>query len=233
MEEEENKQKKTLCHLRITDALDHTVTYMQTHSHPLRNRNLWSKKAVQSEKVLSIHSISVTEVLERPFSSDRTLSRDTLLPSLESNQRSSDLAFTFFPPYLLCSKWWKRRENEGWYHRRRPWKCQAQGIWTALILCGAEPPHHPSRASGSVSTDGAAHNRSVWFSAKPSREALCASVGWAGMNSSAVTLRGKRVVATCWPSTLLQPPEHQDFLTKRWMELSLSGLYENVFVSVC
>lgn len=31
------------------------------------------KEAVQSEKDLSLHSISVTEVLERPFSSDRTL----------------------------------------------------------------------------------------------------------------------------------------------------------------
>lgn len=163
---------------KLTDKLDkqsHMVTYMQTHTHPLRNRNLWSKKAVQSEKDLSIHSISVTEVLERPFSSDRTLSRDTLLPSLESNQRFSDLAFTFFPPYLLCSKWWKRRENKGWYHRRRPCKCQTQGT-TCFIT-------HPEYLEVCRwVTDGAAHDRPIWISAKPSREARCASIGWAGMN---------------------------------------------------
>lgn len=170
------KKKKTQLYFvicKLTDVLDkqsHTVTYMQTHSHPLTNRNLWSKKAVQSEKDLSIHSISVTEVLERPFSSDRTLSRDTLLPSLESNQRFSDLAFTFFPPYLLCSKWWKRRENKGWYHRRHPCKCQAQGMTCFNSVAQSCHITHPEYLEVCRwVTDWAAHNRS-----EPSREgSLC------------------------------------------------------------
>lgn len=204
-------KKNVFCHLRITDALDKQSHKSHTcrRIHPPSEIGTYDLKKLYKATKWSIHSISVTEVLERPFSSDRTPSHDTLLPSLESNQRSNDLAFTFFPPYLPCSKWWKRRENKGWYHRRRPWKCQAQGIWPALI--------HPLIP------------QQIWFFPKPSREALCASVSWAGMNSSAVNLRGKRVCATCWPSTLLQPPEHQDLLTKRWMKLSLSGLYENVF----
>lgn len=35
----------------------------------------------------------------------------------------------------------KRRENKGWYHRRRPCRCRAQG--TTCFKCGTEPPHHP------------------------------------------------------------------------------------------
>lgn len=122
----------------------HTRSHTCRHIHTPSEIGTYDLKKLYKARKLSIHSISVTEVLERPFSSDRTLSRDTLLPSLESNQCSSDLAFTFFPPHLLCSKG-ENTENEGWYHRRRPWKCQAQGIWSTLIQRGAEQPHitHP------------------------------------------------------------------------------------------
>lgn len=70
-EKEKNNKKKQLFVTDVLDKQSHTVTYMQTHTHPLRKGTYDLKKAVQSEKDLSIHSISVTEVLERPFSSDR------------------------------------------------------------------------------------------------------------------------------------------------------------------
>ncbi len=47
------KKKLLFSHLRITDALDKQSHKSHTcrRIHPLRNRNLWSKKAVQSDKV--------------------------------------------------------------------------------------------------------------------------------------------------------------------------------------
>lgn len=53
------------------------------------------KKLYKATK-LSIHSISVTEVLERPFSSDNAIPRHS--PTFFGKQPvcSSDLAFTFY-----------------------------------------------------------------------------------------------------------------------------------------
>ncbi len=203
------KKNLLFCHLRITDALD-----KQSHTcrriHPLRNRNLWSKKAVQSDKVE--HTFNICYWGTRKAFLFRQRYPETLSYLLWKATSVFQWPSFYILHLIFRALNGENVEKTKADIRRRPWKCQAQGIWPASI--------HPPIP------------QQIWFSLKPSREALGASVGWAGMNSSAVNLRGKRVGAICWPSTLLQPPEHQDLLTKRWMKLSLSGLYENVFECV-
>lgn len=49
----EKKKKSLLCNSGITDILDkqsRAVTYMQTHTHPLRNKNLRSKKSCTKQE---------------------------------------------------------------------------------------------------------------------------------------------------------------------------------------
>lgn len=66
----------------------HTRSHTCRRIHTPSEIGTYDLKKLYKARKLSIHSISVTEVLERPFSSDRTLSRDTLLPSFGKQRKA-------------------------------------------------------------------------------------------------------------------------------------------------
>lgn len=117
-------------HLNEYKLMHWISRHTRTHTHPFRNKNLRSKKAVHWKKDMSIHSISVTEVLERPLFTTNGFPRHFFsslgMPTFFGEQPS---LHSFH--LILCAKSYlmvqKHKRKFRWNHEKVP----IMSRWTA------------------------------------------------------------------------------------------------------